>query len=137
MKNFCRLATILCVCALSLAAFAQNVTGKWKGKIDLSAIKATTDTEKKQLAMMKQMLEKTYLNLDLKANKSYSVEIGGFPGQKPKTESGTWSQSGRTITVKGKKTESMTVSADGKTLTMIPPSNEKAPKGMKIIFKRG
>lgn len=138
MKNLSRLVLVLAVCALSLGAFAQSVAGKWKGKIDMSAVKATTDTQKQQLQMMKQAFEKCYFNLEMKGDKTYAIEMGGFPGQKPTNEKGKWSQSGRTITVKGKKdTQKMTVSADGKTMTMVPPAQQGMPKGLKIVFKRG
>jgi hypothetical protein len=55
------------------------------------------------------------------------------------TESGKWSQSGKTITVidsKG-KSEKMTLSADGKHMVMTPPVGDRGPKGMKLVFNRG
>jgi hypothetical protein len=139
MKNICRLAVVLTLCSFAFAAFAQNAAGKWKGKIDTSAMKATNENERKGLAMMKKMFEKAYINLELKSNKTYSVEMGGMGTPKPTSETGKWSQTGRTVSVTStKKTEKMTISADGKTMIMLPPAADASnmPKGMKIVFKR-
>ena len=65
---------------------------------------------------------KIYKTMTLNSNKkftaSYDVVLpGGIPEQKF-SDSGTWSQSGSTITLKYKKgTETATLSSDGKTLT--------------------
>ena len=64
---------------------------------------------------------KIYKTMTLNSNKkftaSYDVVLGGIPEQKF-SASGTWSQSGSTITLKySSGTETATLSPDGKTLT--------------------
>ncbi len=129
---------------LALAAFAaaqaQNVVGSWNGKMDMSGVKPKDANEKAMLDMMKSMMASMSIKLNMKADKTYHIDISGtIQGKAHKqTEDGKWSQSGKTITVvdpKGKK-ETMTVSSDGKRMVMVPRSDEKGPKGAQMIFTR-
>lgn len=139
MKILSRMALIVSVLAVSLAAYAQSPVGKWSGKLDVSAVKPKNATEKQQIDAMKKMFAGPFISLELRANKTYTVTFSAPGGQKPSSESGKWSQSGRTISVTGKKkTEKMTISADGKQMIMLPPADDKSsPKGMKVVFTRG
>lgn len=138
MKILPRLALILTVCAIAVSALAQNPVGKWKGTVDMSGVRPKTQQEKEVIAQLKTVFGKAVLTLELKSNKAFSSTFSGAGNMKPKTETGTWSQNGRTITMKGaKQSENMTISADGKSMTILPPASDKSvPKGVKVVFKR-
>jgi len=127
--------------ALSIAAYAavhaQNAVGNWSGKIDFGAAKGKDANEQKQIDMIKGMSKSMTIKLVLKRDKTYSISFGG-QGAPATPETGKWSQSGKTVTTvdpKGKK-QTMTISSNGKTMTAIPPAEEHAPAGIKIIFTR-
>ena len=127
------------VAALSISAFAADVTGKYNGKImmDLSSIKAMikkeaaklTDAKKKkevesQIAMI-DLNEKSFatavVNLELK--KDNTVAISQSMNKNTETDSGKWSQVGNKVKMfgfsakrGGPKEMNGVVSANGKTI---------------------
>lgn len=127
--------------ALSIAAYAavhaQNAVGNWSGKIDFGAAKGKDANEQKQIDMVKAMSKSMTIKLVMKRDKTYTITFGG-QGAKGRSETGKWSQSGKTITTvdpKGKK-QTITISSNGKTMTSFPSPEEHAPAGIKIIFTR-
>lgn len=150
MKNSLRTFLVLTLAATCALAFAQNVTGAWKGKIkmDMSKMPAPKDEQgKKMMAQVKDMMAKITINLTLNANKTYTIKATGIPGKEAsQTSEGTWSQSGKSITVtptkeNGKKAtgenakkQTLTISADGKTISMMVPG--AGQMGGSIIFTR-
>ncbi len=137
--------TVLAVTALalSLSAFAADVTGKWTGKINMdmkeakaAAIKAAESKGKKmtpeqikmmdqQMAMGMTMVANIRMNVVMEKGGKYSMTTTGAPGsQKAETETGTWTLKGNQITLsgskqgKGPKTVVGTLSANGRTITV-------------------
>jgi hypothetical protein len=138
MKKISRLVLTLAACAVSIAAFAQSPVGSWNGKLDLSGVHAKDAKEKQMVDQMKTMMASTVIKLTFKGDHTYSMAFSMGKGQ-GMTETGKWSQSGRTVTVTGKngKPEQLTLNANGKQMVMVPPKGDKAPQGMKAIFTRG
>lgn len=148
------------VAALSIASIslAQNVTGAWKGKMDLdmSALPKTQNAEqqKAMVEMVKKMMGNMTMNLTLNANKTFSMVVTGIPqnpqsGQKVKdqTAKGTWSMSAGKITLKvteangekpkgENKPQVLTVAKDGKSLTLVPNTPGAQLGKSKIVFRR-
>lgn len=148
------------VAALMIASLsmAQNVTGLWKGKMDLdmSALPKTqnADQQKQMLEMVKKMMGNMTMKLTLNANKSFSMVVTGLPAnpqtqQKPKdqTAKGTWSLAGNKLTLKvteangekpkgDNKPQVLTVSKDGKMMTLVPNTPGASMGKSKIVFTR-
>jgi hypothetical protein len=86
------------------------------GVTDLKVIKGK-GIEFKEMGTAAKIYKTMTLNSNKKFTASYDVVLGGLPEQKF-SASGTWSQSGSTITLKySSGTETATLSSDGKTLT--------------------
>ena len=86
------------------------------GVTDLKVIKGK-GIEFKEMGTAVKIYKTMTLNSNKKFTASYDVVLGGLPEQKF-SASGTWSQSGSTITLKySSGTETATLSSDGKTLT--------------------
>jgi hypothetical protein len=142
MKNFSRLALVGAALFVTCAAMAQSAVGTWSGKLDLSAVKAKTDQEKQQIEMAKTMLANMVITVVLKKDKTCTMSMSGVPNgpDGPKEQKGTWTQSGKSVTVKqnsGKgKPMVFTMSADGKSMTAVPPADEGGPKGLKLVLKK-
>lgn len=136
--------TILAVSALalSLSAYAADITGKWTGKISIDmkaakeqAIAQASKGGKKltpeqikmmdqQMAMGMSMVTAIRMNAVIEKGGKYTMTTTGGPGsQKPEVETGTWTQKGNQITMtgskssKGPKTLVGTLSGNGKTIT--------------------
>ena len=138
MNKISRLLLTFAACAVSVAAFAQNAAGTWNGKLDLSGVHPKDAKEKQGIDQMRTMMASASIKLTLKGDHTFSVTFSmGGKGQ-GMTENGKWSQSGRTVTMIGKKgkPEKLTISANGKQMIMTPPADDKGPKGMKAIFTR-
>jgi len=131
-----RLALSIALCATALSGFAASVVGTWHGRLDMSAMKlppASTPQQKEMFQKFRTSMATTKFTFTFKADKSYVSTMAGGPVKKPINRTGTWTQSGNTVSTKGEKsTETMTLSADGKTLTAIP----KRGNGLKVIFTR-
>jgi hypothetical protein len=138
MKLITRLALTGAAIIVTATALAQSPVGTWKGKLDVSQAKATTESEKQQLSMVKSFAAGISFKLSFKKDKTYSMTMTGGPAGAP-AQAGKWTQSGRTIMVTGDKgkPQKMTISANGKMLTMLPPADDKGPKGIKLVFKKG
>ena len=138
MKRILRLGFIALPLILAAAVSAQSPVGTWTGKMDFSAAKTKNANEKTQLDMAKQIFQKMSMRLTMNKNKTYKLVIGGGPNGQSMTDTGKWSQSGKTITVTGKKGrgEKMTISPDGKKMTMFPPSGAGGPQGLKMVFSK-
>ena len=86
------------------------------GVEDLKVIKGE-GIEFKEMGASAKIYKTMTLTSNNKFTASYDVVLGGMPEQKF-SASGTWSQSGSTITLKySGGTETATLSSDGKTLT--------------------
>lgn len=106
--------------------------------------------QKKQVDAMIQQMQAMTLKLSVKADKTFSITVPGqaMGGQKvpASTSTGTWVQSGKSVTMTTKKrdgkdlpagkgnSQTMTISADGKTMTMVPAGAEA--QGVKIVFTK-
>lgn len=119
MKKF---VVLLALAAVAVSAIAQNPVGAWKGKIqmDASSMPKAQNAQQKQLIdkMLAQMKSMT-LGLNMKANKTFTIDVpsvGGQPGMKGE---GTWSQKGNSVIL-------VTTKQNGK-----PPTNSK-PQTLKI-----
>ena len=143
--NFSRstaLALSLCVFA-TVASAAPTPVGTWKGKISVNLGKDATPQMKQQLPMMKAMIEQMSISITFNKDKTYksTSSSGAAPkGSKPQEESGTWSQSGLTVTInnpkatRGPKSQNATLSKDGKTMTITPPA--QGPMEVKVVFTK-
>lgn len=140
--NFTRTVFAVSALALSLSAYAADITGKWTGKINMdmkeakaSAIKAAEANGKKltpeqvkmmdsQMSMGMAMVSGIRMNAVVMKGGKYTMTTTGAPGeQKPKAEEGTWTVKGNQVTLTGNKSsmgpKSLvgTLSANGKTIT--------------------
>ncbi|HWD42083.1 MAG TPA: hypothetical protein VG944_24810 [Fimbriimonas sp.] len=114
------------------SSFAASVVGTWHGHVDLRGLKIPANAPPDQVKSVKAMFSKMKLDLTLKANKTFSVSYAGL-GEKPGSDSGTWSQSGNKVSLKVKgHPQVATVSANGKSMVMIAPNG----LGFKVIFTR-
>lgn len=159
MKHAPKMFAALAALSMFTVAFAQNVNGAWKGKVefDMSTLpKAQNDAQQKQmLEAVKKMMGNMTMKLTLNANKTFSMVVTGLPsmggpqGQAPKdqTAKGTWTQKGNEITLKVTETngekpktenppQKLTVSKDGKTLTMVPNAPGAQIGKSKVVFTR-
>ncbi len=152
MKHFGKLFAFAAAASLlATTAFAQNVTGKWNGKIQMTKppmpANATPEMKKRAETAMA-MVSKVNIGLTLNANKTFTVVVTGPPTQgDSQKQTGKWSQSGNVLTLTpDKKSKSdkndpqkLIIAKDGKTLTMVVPAQAQAQaRGMqpKITFKR-
>lgn len=132
-------ATIALLVVGVTASFAQSPVGTWTGKIELKMPKLPANMPPEQKAMMDKMLgqmKQARIVLTFKGDKTYTAESKGMPGPSgASTKSGgTWSQSGKTITMTAKekpgqptgapKNQTMNFSADGKSLVLLIPNNQ-------------
>lgn len=139
-------ATTLFVVTAS-AAFGQNITGNWNGRVDMSGAKLPKAQNAQMQAQMDQMLamlKKVRFTLTLNKNKTFKMVVP--PSGMTKTAQvaeGTWTQSGvkgtMTVTTENgkpaKKKESlpMVIAKDGKSISIMPPNSN----GMgKMLFTR-
>ena len=138
MRFLSRFALIVTVCAAWSVSYGQNVVGSWSGRVDVSAVKAKDAKQQQGIDMVKGMFAKMTIKMVLKGDKTYTVTTSGM-GPKAQTETGKWSQSGKTVTVfdKSGKAQKMTLSPNGRSLVMTPDAGNGAPQGMKIVFSRG
>ena len=124
MKILSRVLFASALAILSASLLAANVVGTWKGKITIDSSKAPKPANPEQqkavengLAQVKKMV----LTLNLKADKTYTVDASNVPGQtKNQKSEGTWKQDGNTVLL----TE---VKDNGK------PTNDKQPKTLTIL----
>jgi len=139
-------AVALAVAAFGTSAMAQSPVGVWKGHIvidKMPPIPANAPPAQKKMmedmfAKMKQMV----FTLTFKKDKTCTIGVPAMaPGGKPTSQNGTWTQSGKTVTIKSdKKTggpndaQSGTLSADGKTLTINPPA--QGGFSAKLVLKK-
>jgi len=144
---------------IASVSMAQNVTGLWKGKMDLdmSALPKTqnADQQKQMMEMVKKMMGNMTMKLTLNANKTFSMVVTGLPTNpqtqqkvKDQTAKGTWSMTGNKLTLKvteangekpkadNNKPQVLTVSKDGKSMTLVPNTPGASMGKSKIVFTR-
>ncbi len=134
---------VLAAATLGSSAFAQSAVGSWKGHLQIAMPPMPANTPPAQRQMVEKMMssfKKMVILMNLKSNKTYTTSTQGAPGGANKTESGTWSQAGRTITLNSPKKNTMgqpnsmngTLGADNKSFTIVLPS--RGGGGGKIVF---
>ncbi|MGV3617128.1 MAG: hypothetical protein ACO1SV_17510 [Fimbriimonas sp.] len=142
MRTAATLALLVVGASLSVA---QSPTGAWKGKLKIQfpPIPANAPAEQKaQFAKMKANLDKAVFNLTLNGNKTWKIKATGVPmGPNGDSQEGTWTQTGKKITLKAKPSaknpnftpppQDAVLSADGKTLTITIPQGRGS-----LVFKR-
>ncbi len=142
MKKFVFVLTLVAVASLS---FCQNPVGAWKGKLNVNTAtmpKASTPEQQKMIDKLLAQVKAATLKLDMKANKTFAIQIPSIAGQRARNAEGKWSQSGRTITLittkedgkppKDKKPQKMIIDASGKKMSLTPTGSKQAA----IIFTR-
>ena len=156
MKSL-RVLSALVLCLSLSAAFAADVTGKWVGKVQIDESKIPAAKNAQQTELRKKMLKAikgTTFNLDLKANKSWTMVaslIGIDKDGKPKTQQhkvdGSWKMDGKNVVMKtlhedgnpskNDQGEVLEPANGGKALKMLPPKRGNGP-GMlsSILFTR-
>jgi hypothetical protein len=131
-------------------AFAQNIAGNWKGKVDFQMGKlpdSVTADQKKMIETQMAQVRKASISLVINANKTFTMVSPGMQGGQQKAE-GKWTQTGNTVTLTITKNNGkaltadqakqgqlkLTVAAGGKRLdAQMPP----APMGkMSLTFTR-
>lgn len=146
MKRTLRLILLASVLSVSLiAAASPNVVGHWKGKLHLGSMPSTQNDQQKQfMAQMVKMMSKMTINLDLKRDHTYSVNVTGLPQNSGKqsdtSDHGTWTQSGNKLILKGgkhmqsrgKQSQEFSVSSDGKKITASDPAGHGT-----VVFTKG
>ena len=154
--KFTRTVLAVSALALSLSAYAADITGKWTGKIsmDMKEAKAAAMSAAKsqgksmtpeqvkmmdqQMAMGMSMVANIRMNVVVSKGGTYTMTTTGGPGaQKPQAEEGTWVVKGNKVTLSGKKatmgpkTLVGTLSPNGKTITfdVSKQAKDQAAKG--------
>jgi hypothetical protein len=146
--------------AISVSAFAANVTGNWRGKLsmDMKALRAQFAAKggkmkpeqqkmiEAQMTMAENMFKTMVFDLTIKADGTYSMKSPAGPGGNGgKTETGKWKLAGNTVTMnddkpgKGPKVITGKLSANGKTIVVdmteiarAQAASKGAPKGTDI-----
>lgn len=141
------LKRILAFAALSLSvvAFAADITGVWVLQIQMDVSKLPAD----QQAKAKAQLTKFKSTVTFKKDKTFSAVSAGTPDGKSHTSTGTWSQSGDTVTLTTKTSDGKAVkgadqvvklSKDGKTMstsvTGKQPGSKTGGPTVTIVFKK-
>jgi len=145
--KFTRTVLAVSALALSLSAYAADITGKWTGKMsmDMSALKAQFAAQagnlkpeqkkmvEQQMAMASTMLAAMRMNVDFQKGGKYTMTTTGTPGsQKAESETGTWTIKGNQVSMtgsksgKGPRTVVGTLSSNGKTITVDLTKEAKA-----------
>jgi hypothetical protein len=127
-----KFAVLLLAIALSVVALAQNPVGKWKGslKIDRAGIpKAQSPEQDKAVKQMLAQVESARFSLDMKGNKTFTVDVPSMMGQPAQRSEGTWSQKGNVITMvttkqngkapKNSQPQSMKIDSNGKKMVLV------------------
>ncbi len=123
---------ILAIPFLLIGCGAKGPEGKWVGKITIDTGQMSAP-QKAQAEMMKAMLEKGSLEVELKADKTGSLKTSGL-GQ-DQSATAKWTMENKVITFTPSQGQALTMklSEDGKTLTADLPN---ATKGAALTFKR-
>jgi hypothetical protein len=131
---------------LFAVAPAQNLAGKWNGKLTVSAPKMPANVSAEQKAMVQKqisLVQQMKFQLTMLSNKTFTIVVSGGPIKKPDVGSGKWTQKGSNLTLKtdkkngkptsGEKPLELTVSKDGKKLiAKMPEAQGKAS----LVFTR-
>jgi|DewCreStandDraft_4_1066084.scaffolds.fasta_scaffold357999_1 hypothetical protein len=129
---------------LACLANAQNVVGKYNGKMFFNREEIPKNLSKEQLAQVEaslKELDKMKLTLTISKDKTFKLVSTGGPRGMTNSSGGTWTLSGTNLeftfkTVNEKPSpksekQTLTVSEGGKTLTM-RPNNSKS----RVVFTR-
>ena len=125
-----RLALTTALAVVVSLALAQSPVGAWKGVMRMEVPKGVTipKEHKAQVERAKAAFAKAKLTLVFKADKTYESTIKNGPDGKDHVASGTWNQTGLTITLnplkrdgkvatgEGAKDQVLAISKDGKKL---------------------
>lgn len=144
MKKF---LALVAVASIAVCAFAQSPVGAWKGKIQMDVSKmpkAANPAQQKQMNEAMAKVKAITLNLNMKANKTFTISIPAMMGQPGHTAEGTWTQSGKKVVLtstkedgkppKKKEPQTLTLDGNGRKMTMVPPGG--AGMNVKIIFSK-
>jgi|GEM_PF-3299267 len=120
--------------SLAAMALAQDVVGKWSGKLEVQLPKNVTVNAKESDLNMPKVL----VDLTLNANKTFVQIVDDARAEKKSTIEGTWTLTGKMLVLKPLKRDgkpvtgaaaadrTYTLSKDGKTLTMDLSAKVKA-----------
>jgi hypothetical protein len=124
-------------------ATAQNVVGKWTGKITGQLPKGNTPEQQKQMAQAQQMMSKLRLVMTINADKTYTVKASGVNGQDT-TTNGSWVIKNGKLSLTDVKRNGKAVPKDQQRAVELSMKNGKlssaipgAPAGISIIFSKG
>jgi len=126
------------------ATAGNSPVGTWTGRIVVDISKITTKPDPQTMARIRQgaqQAKKIVISMTFKSNKTFAENFTG--GQAPsKAQTGTWSQSGNTVTLTGSEkrpdgklhSQVFTMAKNGKTLSL----SSTGPIGIvsEIIFSR-
>jgi hypothetical protein len=142
-----KLLALVAVASIAVCAFAQSPVGAWKGKIlmDMTKMpKAANAAQQKQMNDAMAKVKAITLNLNMKANKTFTISIPAMMGQPGHTAEGTWVQSGKKITLtstkedgkvpKKKEPQVLTIEGNGRKMSMVPPTG--GGMDVKIVFSK-
>ena len=160
-----RIAGVVLGSLIAVNAFAADVSGKWKGKVevDFAAIKKQmskqfanmTPEQSKQIESGMKMgmdaVKNAVFDLTIAKDGTYTMKTPALMGQASREEKGKWTLKGNKITMNdpkaasGPKSITGTLSADGKTITIdmtqAAQANAKGsgmtPPKTTMIFKKG
>lgn len=148
--KFTRTVLAVSALALSLSAYAADITGKWTGKLDVDAkameaqiaaqMKGMTPEKRKQaepfIAMAMQAIKNMKVTLQVNKDGTFTSTTVGAPGAKgPQTDKGRWTLKGNQLTMTGDKKDKGpnslvgTVSSNGKTIVFDMTKIAKASAG--------
>jgi hypothetical protein len=157
-----RIAGVVLGSLIAVNAFAADVSGKWKGKVelDLAAIKKMmskefanmTPEQSKQIEsgmkMRMEAVKNAVFDLTIEKDGTYTMKTPALMGKASREEKGKWTLKGNKITMyipkpgSGPNSVTGTLSADGKTITIDTPQANANGSGMTtdkttIVYKKG
>lgn len=134
MKTILSLAVTLVALVVLAGCGSGSIAGKWTGKPDKA--KALEGVPADQRAMAEKTLENMSIELDLKPDKKFALQILGLPFASDKPIEGTWEQTEKVVKLTPTDTKQpafdANVSEDGKSITL----NQPGGGGMSIVLTK-
>ena len=133
-----RPAFLIAASLAAAVASAASPVGTWTGKffIKMPPIPASAPPAQREFATkMMAQFKNGKIVMNMKADKTYTAKMVGISIGASGDESGTWSQTGNTVTIKDKRNPShpqaLEMSKDGKKMTLKLPKDQG-----QVVFTR-
>jgi hypothetical protein len=139
-----KIVALLVLATAAVGAFAQSPVGSWNGKLSVDSMpKAQTPDQQKMVNQIMEQVKKMTFKLNMKANKTFTIDVPAMMGGKAQKAEGTWSQKGSAITLvttkqngtapKNSKPQTMKIDASGKKMVL---NAGEGPRKATITFTK-